>query len=276
MNLYEGIKNNLNEMGNFASRMDTLRAAGDRANTYRQDVVNQKNKKVRELFDRLKEIQGDVAELKEIGKHINLYKLKDRYGMWLDASDRGLDYENSEESRETLHVDTDKILMSEPYLSTSEITADGMTKPNPFHHKNTFIKLATEMLDNYPGYIKAVNQMIDDYDLKYPELQESVKLKEAGKALGRGLEDLISTSEDVSGLNKVVGSDSTSLNSREGFKEIYGEDASYTDIRKIVEELEAINEQAAEDGFNFTDKFATIITDLSSICADIEDFYEHR
>ena len=276
MNLYEGIKNSLNEMGNFASRMDTLRAAGDRANTYRQDVVNQKNKKVRELFDRLKEIQGDVAELKEISKHINLYKLKDRYGIWLDASGRGLDYQDPDDSWNTLYVDTDKIQMSEHMLETSEITADEMTKPNPFHHKNTFIKLATEMLDNYPGYIKAVNQMIDEYDLKYPELQESVKLKEAGKALGRGLEDLISTSEDVSGLNKVVGSDSTSLNSREGFKEIYGEDASYTDIRKIVEELEAINEQAAEDGFNFTDKFATIITDLSSICADIEDFYEHR
>ena len=176
----------LNEMGNFAGRMNTLRAAGDRETIYRSDVVNQKNKKIKELFSRLKEIQDDVEELKEIGKHVKLYDLKDRYGIWLDASGRGLDYENSDEPRETLLVDTDKILMAEPYLETSEVTVEELTEPNPFHHKNVFIKLATEMLDNYPGYIKAVNQMIDDYDLKYPVksqdgVSESIKLKKNNK-----------------------------------------------------------------------------------------------
>ena len=176
----------LNEMGNFAGRMDTLRAAGDRETIYRNDVVNQKNKKIKELFSRLKEIQDDVEELKEIGRHVKLYDLKDRYGIWLDASGRGLDYENSDEPRETLLVDTDKILMAEPYLETSEVTVEELTEPNPFHHKNVFIKLATEMLDNYPGYIKAVNQMIDDYDLKYPVksqegVSESIKLKKNNK-----------------------------------------------------------------------------------------------
>ena len=176
----------LNEMGNFAGRMNTLRAAGDRETIYRNDVVNQKNKKIKELFSRLKEIQDDVEELKEIGKHVKLYDLKDRYGIWLDASGRGLDYENSDEPRETLLVDTDKILMAEPYLETSEVTVEKLTEPNSFHHKNVFIKLATEMLDNYPGYIKAVNQMIDDYDLKYPVksqegVSESIKLKKNNK-----------------------------------------------------------------------------------------------
>lgn len=176
----------LNEMGNFAGRMDTLRAAGDRETIYRNDVVNQKNKKIKELFSRLKEIQDDVEELKEIGRHVKLYDLKDRYGIWLDASGRGLDYENSDEPRETLLVDTDKILMAEPYLETSEVTVEKLTEPNSFHHKNVFIKLATEMLDNYPGYIKAVNQMIDDYDLKYPVksqegVSESIKLKKNNK-----------------------------------------------------------------------------------------------
>ena len=176
----------LNEMGNFAGRMDTLRAAGDRETVYRNDVVNQKNKKIKELFSRLKEIQDDVEELKEIGRHVKLYDLKDRYGIWLDASGRGLDYENSDEPRETLLVDTDKILMAEPSLETSEVTVEELTEPNPFHHKNVFIKLATEMLDNYPGYIKAVNQMIDDYDLKYPVksqegVSESIKLKKNNK-----------------------------------------------------------------------------------------------
>ena len=176
----------LNEMGNFAGRMNTLRAAGDRETIYRNDVVNQKNKKIKELFSRLKEIQDDVEELKEIGRHVKLYDLKDRYGIWLDASGRGLDYENSDEPRETLLVDTDKILMAEPYLETSEVTVEKLTEPNSFHHKNVFIKLATEMLDNYPGYIKAVNQMIDDYDLKYPVksqegVSESIKLKKNNK-----------------------------------------------------------------------------------------------
>lgn len=176
----------LDEMGNFTGRMDTLRAAGDRETIYRNDVVNQKNKKIKELFSRLKEIQGDVEELKEIGRHVKLYDLKDRYGIWLDASGRGLDYENSDEPRETLLVGTDKILMAEPYLETSEVTVEELTEPNPFHHKNVFIKLATEMLDNYPGYIKAVNQMIDDYDLKYPVksqegVSESIKLKKNNK-----------------------------------------------------------------------------------------------
>lgn len=176
----------LNEMGNFAGRMDTLRAAGDRETIYRNDVVNQKNKKIKELFSRLKEIQDDVEELKEIGRHVKLYDLTDRYGIWLDASGRGLDYENSDRPRETLLVDTDKILMAEPYLETSEVTVEKLTEPNSFHHKNVFIRLATEMLDNYPGYIKAVNQIIDDYDLKYPVksqegVSESIKLKKNNK-----------------------------------------------------------------------------------------------
>jgi len=155
----------LNEMGNFAGRMDTLRAAGDRETLYRNDVINQKNKKVRELFNRLKEIQDDVAELKEIGKHVRLYDLKSRFNIWLDASDRGLDYGDIDE---TLYVDTDKILMKEPALAVCEVTPEELTGPNPWNHKDVFIKLATRMLDNYPGYIEAVNKMIDDYDLKYP------------------------------------------------------------------------------------------------------------
>ncbi len=184
-------KKSLKEMGNFAGRMDTVRAAGDRAAAYRQDVSDQKNAKIRDLFNRLKEIQDDVAELKEISKHVSLYKLKDRYGIWLDASGRGLDYEDPDDSWNTLYVDTDKIQMSEHMLATSEITADKMTEPNPFHHKNTFIKLATEMLDNYPGYIKAVNQMIDDYDLKYPvRSQEGVNESEKPKRGKRTLKEL--------------------------------------------------------------------------------------
>lgn len=178
----------LNEMGNFAGRMDTLKAASDREALYRKDVSSQKNKKIEELFSRLKEIQDDVAELKEIDRHINLYNLKDKYGIWLDASGRGLDYENPEENSKTLFVDTDKILMAEPSLGATEITVEELTEPNPFHSKNVFIKLATEMLDNYPSYIKAVNKMIDDYDLKYPVksqdgISESVKLKEEDELL---------------------------------------------------------------------------------------------
>lgn len=201
------VKKNLKEMGNFASRMDTVRAAGDRAATYRRDVSDQKNAKIRDLFNRLKEIQDDVAELKEIGKHVSLYKLKDRYGIWLDASNRGLDYQDPDDSWNTLYVDTDKIQMGEHMLATSEITADEMTKPNPFHHKNTFIKLATEMLDNYPGYIKAVNQMIDDYDLKYPvRSQEGANESEKRKSKKplKELDDKDNTSSIYIDLSEII------------------------------------------------------------------------
>lgn len=278
MNLYEGIKNSLNEMGSFSSRMDTLRSANDRRTVYKDNVASQKMRKIDDLFSRLSEIQDDVGELGEIANTIGLDKLK-QWGIRIYGGPR-ICYEFDDPSLRNSNVDlnvySDKITMSSFQTSEHELTPDKLKADLSDWDTTRFIKGATALLDIYPKYVEEVNRLIDDFDLKYPEIQESSKLKEAGKALGRGLEDLISTAEDVDGLDKVIGTDNTSLNSREGYKEIYGEDASYTDIRKIVEELEAINEQAVEDGFNFTDKFATIITDLSSICADIEDFYEHR
>lgn len=200
--LAESVKENkkLEEMGRFSDRMDKLRAAGDRARTYRQNVSDQKNEKIRELFNRLKEIQEDVSDLKEINNHVSLYKLKDNYNIWLDASGRGLDYQDPDDSWNTLYVDTDKIQMGEHMLETSEITADEMTKPNPFHHKNTFIKLATELLDIYPEYVRTVNQMIDEYDLKYPELHESLK-EEVEEKSGRYTEEESKKAKELFGVD---------------------------------------------------------------------------
>lgn len=66
------------------------------------------------------------------------------------------------------------------------------------------------------------------------------------------------------------------LNHREGYKDIYGEDADFTDLRKIVNALEAICEQADEDGYMACHHFEDAIRALSSVCEDLEEFYENR
>lgn len=172
MNLYEEIKNNLNEMGSFASRMDTLRSAGEREARHKRSVIAQKFKKAENLFNELSKIQEDIDELKEIGKKVRIYDLKARYGLWLDASNRGLDVEIDDVG--TLYVDTDKILLRCRGTAEHEVSMldfhEDYEQHDDLGDMNCFIKLATKMVDNYPGYVEAVNGLIDEYDLKYPEL----------------------------------------------------------------------------------------------------------
>lgn len=64
------------------------------------------------------------------------------------------------------------------------------------------------------------------------------------------------------------------LNKEGEYEDIYGEPTDYTEMRKLITALRSICGKAEEDGFNFVDKFKKAITDLSDVCADIEDFYE--
>ena len=182
-------KKKLNEMGNFAGRMDSLRAASERKNVYDNSVTNQKLRKVDELFNRLREVQDDVEELREISKSINLDKLKDQYGIGLTASSGELYTEFKDPSLRnsecTLYVSPDKVELRSFQSSTHELTPENVKEAVTKKDWDAarFFTGATQLLDAYPGYIKAVNGMIDDFDLKYPEMTESCKgKKKVGKS----------------------------------------------------------------------------------------------
>lgn len=64
------------------------------------------------------------------------------------------------------------------------------------------------------------------------------------------------------------------LNNREGHKDIYGETADFSMMRYIISALDAICEQADEDGYMGTHHFEDAIRDLSRVCEDLEEFYE--
>ena len=166
----------LEEMGRFAGRMDKLRAASGRADVYNNNVKAQAVKDAAKLLRGLAKIQEDVPELKEINSKVNLWKLKDSYNIWLDASGRGLDFETSDPTLR--NSDMTLIVGNEILLQTSgsniHIDKSILDEYGDSDFKR-FVKIATELLDIYPDYVKAVNQAIDDYDLKYPELQESLK-----------------------------------------------------------------------------------------------------
>lgn len=60
------------------------------------------------------------------------------------------------------------------------------------------------------------------------------------------------------------------------YSDIYGEEVDYTEMRKIVDAMRAICDQAETDGFNFVDKFTNAINAVSDIVMDLEDFYENK
>ena len=223
MGLYESIKCNidkkpkrskklneasLKEMGNFAGRMDKLRAARGRADVHNNNVKEQAVRRASELLSEIAKIQGDVSELKEINNSVNLWKLKDNYNIWLDASGRGLDYETSDPTLRNSNITLiigDKIILNS---SSARDTIDSSILED--YNSSTFkcfVKAATELVDIYPEYIRSVNQLIDEYDLKYPELQESCGKK---KKLNESLEPgwFTANKEEVDKLYKMaVGSD---------------------------------------------------------------------
>lgn len=57
------------------------------------------------------------------------------------------------------------------------------------------------------------------------------------------------------------------------YREIYGEDASFTNMRRIVEELQAIYETADNDGFKYSERLNKVIRELSDLTMKIEEFY---
>lgn len=66
------------------------------------------------------------------------------------------------------------------------------------------------------------------------------------------------------------------LDFRAGYEEIYGEKAEYTQMRQMIEALEAIAEQADEDNYRGIQHFEDAIRLLSSVYEDLEEFYERN
>jgi hypothetical protein len=60
------------------------------------------------------------------------------------------------------------------------------------------------------------------------------------------------------------------------YSDIYGEEVDYTEMRKIVDAMRAVCDQAEADGFNFVDKFTNAVNAVSDIVMDLEEFYENK
>lgn len=60
------------------------------------------------------------------------------------------------------------------------------------------------------------------------------------------------------------------------YSDIYGEEVDYTEMRRIVDAMRAICDQAEADGFNFVDKFTNAVNAVSDIVMDLEEFYENK
>lgn len=296
MNLYEGIKNNLNEayeVGNINSKLlqgvksfDSM-LQGIRDKYITKDVITAAHKiqkAVEEgkipndsvhnpLYGSQSNVDGIVPAIIKvpyseafIDDKVFLYSPL-TFGS--DHGDADLGY-YSEFTSPTIGdewinvygapVGDDGLIDLSPIGFESQL--DNLPDSGP--QRDDFINRTLEVLNNKHGIAKIYKDVCKT--LAKDILAKSNAMGEARK-------------QDIADKQRFVANainDSEDSDFRTGYKELYGEDASYTDIRKIIEELRAVNEQAIEDGFNFSDRFTKVINDLSSICEDIEDFYEHK
>lgn len=130
---------------------------------------------------------------------------------------------------------------------------------------------------------KEIQAMRDDLEKRIERLRAENDSHKAGNQ--KNIENLKAKEKELDDYLKSLGIRESVIESvkkevlRENvssFKEIYGEDTDYTELRKIVDALHEICDQAKRDGFNFVDEFETAIIKLSSVVYDIEEFYEHQ
>lgn len=135
-------------------------------------------------------------------------------------------------------------------------------------YNSSYAAMSDEQLEN------KIKAMRDELEKKIEELRKSNKSNSTKR--DAEVKELEKREKDLDKFLKSKGiRESVELNSRETYKDIYGEDADYTQMRKMITALYAILEQAQEDGFNFTSEFEKAIYALSDVCENLEEFYEH-
>lgn len=124
-----------------------------------------------------------------------------------------------------------------------------------------------------------IQKLKDENDYRKTGNAEDIKrLEDKKKDLDDFLKSLgIRESVRTKMIDRAILSESAKLKESDSFnddyRELYGEDASFTDMRRIVEELQAIHETADNDGFTYSERLLKVIRELSDLTMKIEEFY---
>lgn len=127
-------------------------------------------------------------------------------------------------------------------------------------------------------FVKGKKFKINETDYRFSKRDDNKLIFEAISDGSRFViaEDEYNKKYDIKEEAKVITEEGRTLNDREGYEEIYGEKADYTEMRKMVEALRAIAEQADEDGYSGIHHFENAINLLSRVYSDLEEFYERN
>lgn len=127
-------------------------------------------------------------------------------------------------------------------------------------------------------FVKGKKFKINETDYRFSKRDDNNLIFEAISDGSRFViaEDEYNKKYDIKEEAKVITEEGRTLNDREGYEEIYGEKADYTEMRKMVEALRAIAEQADEDGYSGIHHFENAINLLSRVYSDLEEFYERN
>ena len=127
-------------------------------------------------------------------------------------------------------------------------------------------------------FVKGKKFKINETDYRFSKRDDNKLIFEAISDGSRFViaEDEYNKKYDIKEEAKVITEEGRTLNDREGYEEIYGEKADYTEMRKMVEALRAIAEQADEDGYSGVHRFENAINLLSRVYSDLEEFYERN
>ena len=124
-----------------------------------------------------------------------------------------------------------------------------------------------------------IQKLKDENDYRKTGNAEDIKhLEDKKKDLDDFLKSLgIRESVRTKMIDRAILSESAKLKESDSYnddyRELYGEDASFTDMRRMVEELEAIHETADNDGFTYSERLLKVIRELSDLTMKIEEFY---
>ena len=135
---------------------------------------------------------------------------------------------------------------------------------------------------------KEIQKMRDELEARIESLRASNEYRKAGnakyieklKAREKELDDYLKSlgireSARASMVKKAMLVEAAKLRESD-YSDMYGEEVDYTEMRKIVDAMRAICDQAEADGFNFVDKFTNAVNAVSDIVMDLEEFYENK
>ena len=135
---------------------------------------------------------------------------------------------------------------------------------------------------------KEIQAMRDELEAKIERLRASNESRKAGNA--KDIEKLQAREKELDDYLKSLGIRESARASmvkkamlveaaklkESDYSDIYGEEVDYTEMRKFVDAMRAICDQAETDGFNSVDKFTNAINAVSDIVMDLEEFYENK